>query len=52
MYCGIDLHSNNNYVAIQDGTYEDVACRRLRNDLGTVLKFLEPYREELEAIAV
>jgi len=52
MYCGIDLHSNNNFVAIQDGAYEDVVCRRLRNDLGAVLKFLEPYREELEAIAV
>lgn len=52
MYCGIDLHSNNNYVAIQDGRYEDVVCRRLRNDLGTVLEFLEPYRVELEAVAV
>jgi transposase len=52
MYCGIDLHSNNNYVAIQDGRHEDVVCRRLRNDLGAVLEFLEPYREELEAVAV
>ena len=52
MYCGIDLHSNNNYVAIQDGRHEDVVCRRLCNDLGKVLGFLEPYRQELEAIAV
>ena len=52
MYCGIDLHSNNNYVAIQDGRHEDVVCRRLRNDLGAVVGFLEPYRAELEAIAV
>jgi len=52
MYCGIDLHSNNNYVAIQDGKHEDVVCRRLRNDLGAVLEFLKPYREELEAVAV
>ena len=52
MYCGIDLHSNNNYVAIQDGRHEDVVCRRLRNDLGTVLEFLEPYRGELETLAV
>ncbi len=52
MYCGIDLHSNNNYVAIQDGRHEDVVCRRLRNDLQTVLNFLEPYREEIESIAV
>ena len=52
MYCGIDLHSNNNYVAILDKDRKDVAKRRLRNDLRVVLAFLEPYREELEAIAV
>ena len=52
MYCGIDLHSNNNFVAIQDGERRDIVCRRLRNNLETVLSFLEPYREELEAIAV
>mgnify|MGYP001582033354 FL=1 len=52
MYCGIDLHSNNNYVAIQKEGQKDVACRRLRNDLEVVLKYLEPFREELEAIAV
>jgi transposase len=52
MYCGIDLHSNNNYVAIQDDRQSDIACRRLRNDLQIVLKYLEPYREELEVIAV
>lgn len=52
MYCGIDLHSNNNYVAIQDERQSDIACRRLRNDLPVVLGYLEPYRKELEAIAV
>jgi transposase len=52
MYCGIDLHSNNGYVAIQDESHKDIANRRLRNDLQLVLGFLEPYREELEAIAV
>jgi transposase len=39
-------------VAIQDGRYEDVVCRRLRNNLVTVLEFLEPYRGELETLAV
>lgn len=52
MYCGIDLHSNNSYVAIQDESHEDVVCRRLRNDLEAVKGFLEPYRDDLEAIAV
>ena len=52
MYCGIDLHSNNNYVAIQDEAQKDVACRRLPNHLGKVLEYLEPYRQELEVMAV
>ena len=52
LYCGIDLHSNNNFVAIQTGGFEDVTWRRLGNDLGRVLKFLEPYREDIVAVAV
>lgn len=52
MYCGIDLHSNNNYVAILDGDLGDVACRRLHNDLEQLKKFLEPHRDELVAVAV
>lgn len=52
MYCGIDLHSNNSYLSIRDEAHEDVACRRLRNDLSKILEFLEPYRGELRAIAV
>jgi transposase len=52
MYCGIDLHSNNNYVAILKRDLENVCDRRLGNDLGRVLSYLEPYREELVAVAV
>lgn len=52
MYCGIDLHSNNSFAAIKNRDREDVACRRLRNELGEVLSFLEPYRDELQAVAV
>jgi len=52
LYCGIDLHSNNSYVAVLDEERRDVDCRRLRNELPAVLGFLEPYKEELEAIAV
>lgn len=52
MYCGIDLHSNNCFVSIRDETHSDVLCLRLRNDLGTILETLEPYRGELVAVAV
>ena len=52
LYCGIDLHSNNNYVAVMNGVLDCVAGRRLGNDLGRVLDFLEPYRDDLVAVAV
>jgi transposase len=52
MYAGIDLHSNNNYVAILDEGLKQVLCRRSRNDLDQVLGILEPYRDDIEAVAV
>lgn len=52
MYCGIDLHSNNSYVAILDKELRDVVCRRLRNDLDQLKRFLEPHRGDLVAVAV
>jgi transposase len=52
MYCGIDLHSNNSYLAILNRDLEDVACRRVPNRLEELLVFLEPYREELVTVAV
>jgi transposase len=52
MYCGIDLHSNNSYVAVQDERHRDRGCRRLPNDLGAVVQYLERYRPELKTIAV
>ena len=47
LYCGIDLHSTNNYVAILDETFGVVKGRRLGNDFEEVLKLLAPYREDL-----
>lgn len=52
MYGGIDLHSNNNYVAILDEEMKQVLCRRVKNELEQVLKLLEPYRAELVSLAV
>jgi transposase len=52
LYCGIDLHSTNNVVAILNRDLECVGCRRLRNDLKAVLAYLEPYREDIVTIAV
>lgn len=51
-YCGIDLHSNNHVVTVIDEQDHRVYEKRLPNDLATTLRALEPYRKELEAIAV
>ena len=39
-YCGIDLHSNNHVVVIDE------------NDLNLTLKVLEPYRKSEQGIAI
>jgi len=52
LYGGIDLHSNNNMVVVQDEEDRVVAKRRLPNDLKTVLAFLEPYRKDLVGVVV
>jgi transposase len=52
LYCGIDLHSTNNYLGIYDEEDRAVLCRRLPNDLGVVLESLGPYKAELAGIAV
>jgi transposase len=51
-YCGIDLHSTNNYLGIYDQDDRVVFSRRLPNELGVVLQSLEPYKAELAGIAV
>jgi len=51
-YSGIDLHSNNSVVTVIDETGRVVAERRLVNELGRVLAFLQPWRDELAAVAV
>lgn len=52
VYCGIDLHSTNNYLVILDNDRQLVLCRKLPNRLETILDCLAPYREQLVGIAV
>jgi transposase len=52
LYVGIDLHSNNNVVVIQDEKDQVVKRRRLVNELETVLAFLAPYRDAIEGVVV
>ena len=42
LYCGIDLHSNNSYLAVLDDDDQVVGRGRVPNDLEAVLQALEP----------
>jgi transposase len=52
MYCGIDLHSTKSWVAILDDQLKVVREKGLGNNLEEIVRLLEPYREEIEGIAV
>lgn len=51
-YSGIDLHSNNSVVTVTDENDRVVAEKRLPNDLGRIIAFLDPWREELAGVVV
>jgi len=52
LYCGIDLHSRDCWLAILDEKRKVVHETKVGNDLEALLQVLEPYREDLEGIAV
>ena len=52
LYCGIELHSNNNVVALTDESDRIVYRKRLANDAQIVLDVLEPYREAITGLVV
>ena len=52
LYCGIDLHSNNCYLAVLDEQLQPVLGRRAPNCLETILAALAPHQEQIAAVAV
>ncbi|HYN20096.1 MAG TPA: transposase [Thermoanaerobaculia bacterium] len=52
LYCGIDLHSTNSYLALLDDDRHMVLSRKLPNRLEAILGCLQPYRQDLVTIAV
>jgi transposase len=52
LYAGMDLHSRNTYVGILDGGFKRVFNKRVSNDLGLILKTLEPFRGGLRGVVV
>lgn len=51
-YSGIDLHSSNNYVGVIGEHDERVYSKRHPNQLGEVLKVLEPFKDDLQGVVV
>ena len=49
---GIDLHSNNALCALVDQDGKRLCHRKLPCRLPTILKFFEPYKKQLDTIAV
>lgn len=52
LYVGIDLHSNNNYLAIIDETDRVLYQKRIANDEKLILKELAIYKEQIIGIVV
>jgi transposase len=52
IYAGIDLHSNNSFVALIDEENKAVYKKRLPNDLVFLLEVLKPYKDSIEGVVV
>jgi len=52
IYVGIDLHSNNSFVALVDEENKVVYKKRLPNDLVSFLEALNPYKNSIEGVVV
>ena len=52
LYTGFDLHANNSYVGIINADGKREARKRLPNDIGQILQFLEPYKAQMVGIVV
>jgi transposase len=52
LYCGIDLHATNSWLCVIDETGRAQLETRVPNQIEVVRARLEPYREELAAVAV
>lgn len=52
LYGAIDLHSNNSVIVILDEQDRVLLRRRLPNELPVILEAVEPYRHQLQGVAV
>ena len=52
IYVGIDLHSNNSFVAMVNEENKTIYKKRLTNDLMLLLEILKPYKLQKPKIIV
>lgn len=52
LYCGIDLHSTNNFISVLNESDKPLFEKRMPNDLERVLLALAPYQDELQGVVV
>ena len=52
LYAGADLHGNNVFLSLIDGSGKEVYRRRVKASLGAVNEALDPYWPRIEAIGV
>jgi transposase len=52
LYCAIDLHSTNNVPVVIDDHDKVLFQKRLPNDLATVKTALDPFKDQLQGVAV
>ena len=51
-FVGIDLHSNNSYIAIIDTDNNGIFKKKARNNLSEILKILTPFNKQIKGIVV
>jgi len=52
LYSAFDLHSSNSYLGIMDENGKRVFRRKLQNDVGLMVKVLNPFKGDIEGIVV
>jgi len=52
LYCGIDLHSNNSVISVQDKNSKQAYEKRLPNELPIILQALEPFWQDIQGCVV
>ena len=51
-FVGIDLHSNNSYIAVIDTNNNRIFKKKARNNLKETLKLLNPFKDQIKGIVV